>query len=309
MNSTEIAMAPNPLISVIIPVFNRGEIITGVINSLNLQSFINFEVIFIDDYSLVPLEITLFKLKDTINFTYRVERNEKNRGVSYSRNKGVAISKGEFICFLDSDDEWYPKKLEINLKAISKATGLIFAMSKTSVARKETISVLPKTDFSIYDSGEEYLFEHGHFAQVSSFFLSKALADKIKFNEALKQYEDFLYFIDAVRMAEYKIFVDETLVIWNDKPAPDRLSHQKDYLQAIDFLDATDQNIEHRFRSAFYVRFVMPYYFYSNVSMSFSMIYYCIRKSKTPKKTLLWLLFRSLLGPKLIEKTKELVKK
>jgi glycosyltransferase involved in cell wall biosynthesis len=92
-------------ISVIIPTLNRSTTIIRAIESILAQTFKNYEIIVIDDGSTDNTKelISSYDLKYV--FT-------ENRGVSYARNLGVEMAKGEWIAFLDSDDEWLPTKLE-----------------------------------------------------------------------------------------------------------------------------------------------------------------------------------------------------
>lgn len=299
----------SPLISVIVPVFNRDKELLGVIQSLNSQTYKCFEVIFVDDYSTKPLASTLSNFDIQPKFNYCVLRNKVNRGVSFSRNVGVKSAKGDFICFLDSDDEWHRDKLLTNIKHVESSQVKTFVMSKTKVVDELGINVQPKGDFSQYQHAEEYLFEHGNFAQVSAFFLSRSLAKEIEFTESLSQYEDFLYFISAVNNAERKIFINKPLAIWNDKAAPGRLSTNKQYSQALDFIKETSGILDKRFAECFYIRFVMPYYFYQNVAKSIQVVWFCFFHSGIPKRTLAWLTFRGLLGPRITEHMKKKLKR
>ena len=92
-------------VSVIIPTLNRSTTIIRAIESILAQTFKNYEIIVIDDGSSDSTKelISSYDLKYV--FT-------ENRGVSYARNLGVEMAKGEWIAFLDSDDEWLPTKLE-----------------------------------------------------------------------------------------------------------------------------------------------------------------------------------------------------
>lgn len=309
MSSTQNASNKlTPKISVIIPVFNRDNEVLDVIDSLNSQSYKNFEAIFIDDFSTVPLKVTLAKYAKRIEFSYRLHRNQRNRGVSYSRNQGVKLSDGDYICFLDSDDQWFPTKLASNIEHCSIIDGNVFAMSKTEVIKEGYSEILPCRSLNNYSCGEEYLFEHGNFAQVSSFFLSKSLAKQISFNESLSQYEDFLYFINAFNTADTVVFIEQVLVKWNDIQSEGRLSLDKSFKQSAIFIAEVKDNIATRYIECFYLRFVMPYYFYKNFGSSMRSIFYCMFKSDISFKTVFWMTFKGFVGDKLISKIRDCVK-
>lgn len=98
-----------PLISAIIPTFNRSSLIIRAINSVLCQSYRKFEIIVIDDGSTDGTEEILLPLIDEEKIRYF---KQQNSGVSTARNYGVERARGEWVAFLDSDDEWLPNKLQ-----------------------------------------------------------------------------------------------------------------------------------------------------------------------------------------------------
>ena len=108
-------MNNNPLISVIIPVYNRENLIQRAIKSILNQTYKNLEVLVIDDGSTDRTEEKVKELQDKrINYF----KNERNKGVSIARNRGIKLSAGEIIALQDSDDESYPTRLEKQLKIL-----------------------------------------------------------------------------------------------------------------------------------------------------------------------------------------------
>ena len=96
----------NPIISVIIPTYNRGWIIKEAIDSVLAQDYVNFELIAVDDGSTDNTHDIL----NSYQKNFLVLR-QNNKGVSAARNRGLAAASGHFIAFLDSDDTWLPQKL------------------------------------------------------------------------------------------------------------------------------------------------------------------------------------------------------
>ena len=105
----------NLLVSVIIPTFNRAEVISRAVNSVLNQTFKDFECIVVDDGSTDETGSVLCGFADKI----KVVKTE-NRGVSAARNTGAKLAKGKYIAFLDSDDEWRPQKLQKQLDFMQK---------------------------------------------------------------------------------------------------------------------------------------------------------------------------------------------
>ena len=102
-------------ISVIIPTYNRGKIIEDSINSVLNQTFKNLEIVVVDDGSTDNTEEILKKIKDE---RLKYIKLTQNNGASYARNIGIKNAIGQFIAFQDSDDIFYPYKLEKQLKNI-----------------------------------------------------------------------------------------------------------------------------------------------------------------------------------------------
>lgn len=300
-----------PLVTIIVPYFNREHFLANLIDCLCKQTYKHIEVIFVDDCSSTPLK-DLISASSQIKLNYKVIRNEKNIGVSASRNKGVNLASGCFICFLDSDDIWRENKVQLCVDACKHFThsDKIFVMSKSLVNTANSQHILPDIKTFSVSTGEDYLFKYGLFAQVSSFFLSTALAKNIDFNESLNQYEDFLYFIDAYNQADYRLFLDDVLVEWdNNQNRLDRLSMDKTERQAAKFISILSKQSSQIATNRFYMRFVYPYYFKSNFKHSLNQMIFAIRNKTLNLQLIGWLTVRGVLGETLISKVRGLLKK
>ncbi len=108
-------MNSSPLVSVIIPTHNRPELLVRAVKSVKRQTYPNIEVIIIDDAN----DSRVFDLY-TNDETVKLLVNETNRGGCYSRNRGIAKSKGKYINFLDDDDILYPTKIEKQVALFAK---------------------------------------------------------------------------------------------------------------------------------------------------------------------------------------------
>jgi len=98
----------SPTVSIIIPIYNRANLIGRALESVFLQSFQDFEIIIVDDASTDDLGSALKSFDDS---RLQVLRHEKNNGAGAARNTGIRAAKGKYIAFLDSDDEWTRHKL------------------------------------------------------------------------------------------------------------------------------------------------------------------------------------------------------
>jgi glycosyltransferase involved in cell wall biosynthesis len=100
----------NPFFSIVIPTYNRAEQVCRALNSIAKQTFSDFEVIVCDDGSNDITEQVVASFTNQFPVIYLWENNWG--GPARPRNRGISEAKGEWICFLDSDDWWYSNKLE-----------------------------------------------------------------------------------------------------------------------------------------------------------------------------------------------------
>ena len=101
----------NPFFSIIIPLYNREKTISRAIESILNQTFQDFEIIVVDDCSTDQSAEIVHKLK-ILDARIKYIKNEINQERCISRNKGIQIALGKYICFLDSDDYHLPIHLE-----------------------------------------------------------------------------------------------------------------------------------------------------------------------------------------------------
>ena len=115
-----------PLVSVIIPTYNRDEIVSRAIESVLGQTYKKFELIVVDDASTDGTEDVIRNYSDErINYIC----HDINRHVSAARNTGLEHASGDYIAFLDDDDEWLPTKLEKQVSCLQNTnteTGLVY---------------------------------------------------------------------------------------------------------------------------------------------------------------------------------------
>lgn len=103
------------LISIITPTYNRATFLKLAIESVLRQSFEGFEMIIVDDGSTDNTREIVKQFDDERLIYYF----QKNQGQSVARNVAIGMAKGSYISFLDSDNLWFPNKLELSLKAFS----------------------------------------------------------------------------------------------------------------------------------------------------------------------------------------------
>ncbi|EDN8189243.1 glycosyltransferase [Listeria monocytogenes] len=125
-------MYNNKLVSIIMPCYNSANAIDMAIQSVLAQSYQNFQLIIVDDYST---DHSIEKIKEYLS-DHRIQLVQlpRNIGVAKARNVGIKHSLGRFIAFLDSDDVWQPEKLKKQVRMIeSNDAPLVYSAYHTFV--------------------------------------------------------------------------------------------------------------------------------------------------------------------------------
>ncbi|MEQ9667580.1 glycosyltransferase family 2 protein [Coleofasciculus sp. G2-EDA-02] len=105
----------NPLVSIIIPTYNRSHLLQHAVNSALAQTLANFEVIVIDDASSEPIDLPRHP-------QLRIVKLPENRGGAAARNIGAKEAQGQWITYLDDDDELLPNIVQVSLEALAQTT-------------------------------------------------------------------------------------------------------------------------------------------------------------------------------------------
>lgn len=147
-------MIKNPTVSVIIPTYNRANLVGKAIKSVLSQTYQDFEIIVIDDGSTDNTEEVIRSFKDK-KVKY-IKKYKKNKGISVARNIGIKMARGKYIALLDSDDEWLPEKLDKQSKVLqseSPEVGVVCSWSYNIDEKGNYISkrCLPKKGGYIYE--------------------------------------------------------------------------------------------------------------------------------------------------------------
>jgi len=113
----------DPLVSVIIPTYNRANLLRKAVASVAEQTYRPIEIIIVDDGSDDPVKSEWFK-GEWKDISLLIHRNDFSKGAAAARNTGIIKSKGNLIAFLDDDDQWMPEKLNLQIDVLSKQKAL-----------------------------------------------------------------------------------------------------------------------------------------------------------------------------------------
>jgi len=249
------AAKESALVSVVIPCFNRADVIARAVASVLSQTYHNLEVIVVDDGSEDILE-----LKETLD-AFGDERisliqQPHNQGGAVARNVGVTRSRGEFIAFLDSDDEWLPDKLEKQLSmADATQDRLIYSASTviTVQGKEERRSRMPLRGIEVDERIGDYLFLNRGFLPTPAMLLPRWLALQVPFNGTLPRHQDYDFLLRLEQSGcEFVMCPDELVVVhWEDLHQTGRGLNAEG---SLDFLANYKQFLSKRAHSAFIVQ-------------------------------------------------------
>jgi len=200
-----------PKVSVILPTYNRAHIIEKAIQSVLKQTYQDFEIIIIDDGSKDDTEkiIRGFQEKDN---RIKYIRFEENKGAA-ARNAGINMSKGEYITFQDSDDEWVIDKLEKQMKVIETSSENIVVYCGFWRIDGDEKTYIPDINISNREGNIHKELLKRNFIGTPSILLLKKNLEKIgMFDENLSRLQDWDL---AIRLSKYYNFklIDEPLYI------------------------------------------------------------------------------------------------
>ncbi|MFV0207698.1 glycosyltransferase family 2 protein [Empedobacter falsenii] len=193
------------MISVIIPVYNTEEFVVSCIDSVLAQSYTNFELIIIDDGSSDDSYEILKKYDDK-----RIKLiQQENKGVSATRNRGIDLAKGDYICFIDSDDYIDKNYLENFVKKIyNKENLLIQDIQRFGKRKANYIS----DKFYLSNNMREIIVFNRLFANggpVAKFYSTEIIhKNDIRFKLETSYGEDLIFFLEYLKYVKSITYLD-----------------------------------------------------------------------------------------------------
>lgn len=210
----------NTYFSIIIPLYNKEEYIKSTIYSVLNQSYTNYEIIIVDDGSTDKGPQIVRSIEDPRIIFY----SKINGGVSSARNFGISKSKGDFICFLDSDDLWHEDYLKAlnniisknkNVDMICSAFSTFRDIPQNSIQSKKLIldstQEVSKVDFLYYCIKEKRCI-----AFTSATCIKKQIIAEhnLQFDEHISMGEDIDYWVKAACFAKNIYYNNKLLVLY-----------------------------------------------------------------------------------------------
>ncbi len=213
-----------PRVSVVIPAYNRADLLCRAIASVVAQDFSDFELLVIDDASTEDLRAVVERFGDP---RLRCVRQPQNGGVATARNRGIVEARAPLVAFLDSDDEWLPGKLSVQVAAMDDApprvglihTGLIEKGSDGT----DTVFEPPASDNVWSGILHSNIVHYG----TSSVMIRRDVIDTTGgFDETLPAIEDWDLWIRIARFFEFRA-LPQPLMIYHDEAPSEAVPDDK----------------------------------------------------------------------------------
>lgn len=203
-----------PLISVIVPTYKRKpEMIGRAVNSILSQTYSNIELIVVDDSPKSfeyrnEIKDYLEKLNDN---RIRYIQHDENQGANKARNTGIIASKGEYVAFLDDDDEWMKDKLELQLEKFDNPN-VALVYCKAEIIDEVNHSIRPIINVLRKGNHFKELLKQNFIGSNSFVLIKKTSIEKVgMYNEELLSNQDYDLFLRIAEKFEIN-FVDKVLV-------------------------------------------------------------------------------------------------
>lgn len=199
-------MKDTPLVSIIIPTYNHAHFLRDALESVRAQTYMNWECIVINNYSEDDTVAVVESFQDK---RIRLENFHNNGVIAASRNRGIVLSQGEYLAFLDSDDTWYPTKLENCLDVFSQDVGLVaHGLQWTGKQHRDVFSG-PKKRASF-----DAMLTYGSCILTSATVVKRSCLNAVGgFSEALSivTSEDYHLWLKLARVNTNMVFLNEIL--------------------------------------------------------------------------------------------------
>jgi glycosyltransferase involved in cell wall biosynthesis len=205
--------ARNPAVTVVIPAYNASRYIGQALDSVKAQTFTDYEVIVVNDGSEDREELERILDSHPLPIIYL---SQENGGVSAARNAAIKIGRGEFYAQLDSDDQWTPDYLEVQIGILKDDPDVALVYPNATIIADE---LNDEMDFMQKSPSEgevtfETLVEQRCTVMTSVTARMKAIRDAGAFDESIRSCEDFDLWLRIVKNGGRIVYHRQRLVLY-----------------------------------------------------------------------------------------------
>ncbi|QYA03911.1 glycosyltransferase family 2 protein [Rhizobium sp. B21/90] len=249
---------PIPTFSVVIPVYNRAHLIMRALNSVFDQTWRDLEIIVVDDGSTDDIEAVIDRVADErLNFI-----RQHNAGASVARNTGIDAARGRFVAFLDSDDAFLPRHLQLLLGLLGTRQDLAVYSPIIVDRGNGNTFVKPPRGIAAGEDMALYLICNRGFVQTSGLALPTDIARAVRYRPDARFGDDTDFAIRLQLAGCQFVMHEEPSVIWYDGWRTDRLSIGRASVGDLPWLDALRPHIAkkayHGYRGWHFAKSIAP---------------------------------------------------
>ena len=208
----------NPLVSIIIPTFNRAHLIVETLDSISAQTYKKWECIVVDDGSSDETEKILNEyVKNDARFQYHKRPDDRQKGANACRNFGIKICKGDYLIFFDSDDLMISECISLRVNYVTNNHDYDFVVFSYGILSKGK-RVLKKNQYSTDCRKMIKGFLYGNmelWTILSPIYRTNFIKNKIWFNEKLNRLQDIEFHLKLLYNSNTKYnYVNSTDVFY-----------------------------------------------------------------------------------------------
>ena len=250
----------SPAVSVLIPTRNRPELVKQAIASVQAQTYTNFEILVTIDGPDPATEASLESLQEP---RLRWIVHPENRGLPAARKTGIENAVGEWVAYLDDDDEWMPTKLERQMELALQSKYRYPIVSSQVIERTQSGDTLkPRRSPTPSEPVSEYLFVRKTFfkgealLQPSTFLIKRELLLQTLPDPAVKMHEDWNWLFQAVKVEGVGVeFVEEPLSVWYCSSGHAQMSKNQNWDYSLNWV----RSVKHLITPKAYAGFIMSH--------------------------------------------------
>lgn len=232
----------SPLFTVVIPVYNRAWALERTIRSVLAQSFVDYEIIVVDDGSNDDPGIVCDGIDDV---RLRFIRQE-NGGASSARNTGIDAATGRYVAFLDSDDFYLHDHLEQMAGLVGRFPNFVIYSPVVAERGNGSSIVKPPRAINVGENMADYLMRDRGFVQTSGLCVPVGFARRVRYREDAVYGDDTDFAIRLQLAGCNFVMNDRPTVIWSDGIDYERLSDVRTPLVRLDWLEDLRKHIPYQ---------------------------------------------------------------
>lgn len=252
----------SPIVTAVIPTRNRADLVTRAIRSALAQSYVGVEVVVVVDGRDDRTVASVTQINDE---RLRCVVIGESVGGAEARNIGVRNARGEWIAFLDDDDEWMPDKIEKQLKAAGELSA-----PETQIVCSQVIARTTEGDMLLPEKApakpySEYLLVRSRLTfgeglmQTSTLMAKREHLLRIPFTKGLRKHQDWDWLLRCAEEQEMEVvFVPEPLAIWYVDDARARVSQENAWQISLEWIRSLRTSVTKKAYASFLATYVSP---------------------------------------------------